>query len=331
MGLRFANSHTYSVERRNNNYLLFILIILQLLIQLTLFTTDWRPDEYKSIQFFSNIIFQSPSITISQEIFMRVLLFTLNLSIVWFFYSLELIKGKTVAFALIWPMTIFLFSKIYWEFFVFPFYLVRHDLSKLSEILFIGFLLAVLSLTGEGNLIVLILFRLVLLGINFGYKLLAPLFIAISGVVINQFFNVMDFGGGNILVEALQRFQWTRDTVNPEYSIFETIGVFISSMHFFTLHTNFWILDFIFSICVLLVLVSQKEFKKNVKIFKYEILAVFSVILAATEVTHAFQNARYYYMFIPLLSVMTPFYLYPLIAALGILHVVFKLIEIFFV
>ena len=115
--------------------------------------------------------------------------------------------------------------------------------------------------------------------------------------------------------------------VNPEYSIPETVAVFGSSMHFFTKHTGLWWIDFIFSVLVLGVLFSFREVRRRAWEHRHAGLAVGAVILMFTEVTHAFQNARYYYFFLPFLAAITPqAALFP-VAALGVLHVLAKMAE----
>ena len=52
----------------------------------------------------------------------KLLILSLSIFIVCTLYSINLIERRTLYFALIWPLTIFLFSKLYWEFYVYPFY-----------------------------------------------------------------------------------------------------------------------------------------------------------------------------------------------------------------
>ena len=126
-------------------------------------STELRPDEYKAIDVFTKaLIGQCPGM--GTEIFIRLVLASFNLLLVLVLHHLGLITRHVAVFCLIWPMTLFLFSKIYWEFFVFPLCLIRYDLRPRSEALLIAVLVALSWVTGEGIVIVLALFRTVLFG-----------------------------------------------------------------------------------------------------------------------------------------------------------------------
>jgi len=294
-------------------------------IQSAAFPFEMRPDEYKAVDTYVGWL--SGDVVRSTEAFTRLLLLITNLSITFVLYRLRLINIQTLVIAALWPMTIFLFSKIYWEFFVFPFCLVRHDLTVRDELAFIGALAALLAMTGEANLAVLIMFRMVLVGQKGGFPILAPLAFAGAGVLISV---AMDAGvGANLpfIGSHVARFSWTRDVVNPEYSVFETVAIFMTSFHFFTLHTGLWMIDAAFSILVVISILCFAGSFQRLRANWAPTLAFACVLCGLTEVTHAFQNARYFFFYLPLIASIAPPASWPIVGGLGIAHVVFKAAE----
>ena len=311
--------------RRDEQYQLWLIGCLALLalvsfvMQATFFTTDFRPDEWRSLPQFLDRLAGSSGLV--PEIWTRVVLLSLNLALVGALWSTRLITGRTLALALIWPLTLFLFSKIYWEFFVFPLCLIRLDLKRRQELVFIGILAGLLWLTGEANLIVIMVWRCVLLAQKSRRVWSVPIVVIVLGIALDQ---AMQAGvGGQIPVigESLARFTWTRDIVNPEYSVLETLGVFFVSFHFFSLHDGAYWIDAAFSATVLAWLASSREFWGLARQNAHLVLGLVAVVFLFTSVTHAFQNARYYFFFMPVLSALVPPSRLPGLALLGLLHV----------
>lgn len=293
------------------------------LIQSLAFTSEFRPDEHKAIVEFVRVI-ANGTVTPLNEFFTRFALTLFNFGIVAVLVSVRLIDRRTLYFALIWPLTIFLFSKIYWEFFIFPFCLIRFDLRAKHEASLMLLLAILIVLTHESNLGVILLFRSVLFCQKIGFKKLAPIGVAVGGLLIDFTFKVGLAAKLPVIGGLLYRFGYTRDIANPDYTPLETAMVFITSFHFFSLHTGaFWI-DSFFSLAVIAIIANSKEVQRAAYEQRWVIAALISTIFFFTSVTHAFQNARYYYFYIVVLAVIVPRRLYVSIATLGLLHVIFR-------
>ena len=283
------------------------------------FTHEFRPDEIKALGYFLNF-FRLDSGTVD-ETWVRLILTLFNVFVSCSLAASGLIDRRTFILAAIWPLTFFLFSKIYWEFFVFPLCLVRLDLRRAAEFKFLLFLIFTLIITEEANIMVLILFRLILLAQKFGAKMSAPASVLLSSIFLDA---LLSSGSGKyipVLGPYLHRFDWTRSVANPEYSILETVAVFLSSFHFFSLHDgSFWV-DAIFSIAVIVVIFKDRNSLANLR-DNFDYVAAFAAtIFFFTHVTHVFQNARYYFFFIAVLSYIVPQRKFSALGLLGIFHV----------
>ena len=305
----------------------FVLSIYSLcaffLMQSVFFGSDLRPDE---VNFLADLYYRFRGNEWFLETwFLRSLVFILNVSIVLILSRLRLIDKRTMVIAFVWPLTAFLFSKLYWEFFVFPLCLVRLDLRVKSEIFFIISLIIVFFLSSENNLVVLIFFRLAVLFSKTSLRWYIPLIGVIMGFLISYLIEVKMLSSIPWVGSVFERFYWTRQVANPNYSIFETVGVFFVSFHFFTLHELRWEVDAFFSFFVISLL-GYRFIRNGKRNDFYYIVLLASFILAITEITHAFQNARYYYFFIPVLSsflVRSDVYA---LCGIGFLHVITKIL-----
>ena len=225
-------------------------------------------------------------------------------------------------------MTWILFSKIYFEFFVFCLYLIRLDLTNKKSLLLIGFLVTLIFLTGEGNLFIILAWRLLLYFYRAEIK--GPFFFTLLVLLLAVdvlFFKLLsDFDTTGLI----SRFEYTRTIANPDYSILETLMVFFTSFHLFTLHTSdFLILDALFAIPVLAPLLIDAGCRKKILDNLHLIILFVFLVLFFTMLTHAFQNARYYYMYIVLLSMIYPNKYLPWMCFCGVFHFLMKYSEIF--
>ncbi|WP_170325083.1 hypothetical protein [Ruegeria arenilitoris] len=312
---------------------LILLAVFHFTYQAVFFTFERRPDEIKAIAYFVNLLSLQGDARLGhvwvEETWTRLVLFSLNIAITLGLLALKLIDKKAAVLVAIWPLSVLLFSKVYWEFFYFPLCLIRPDLTVRREFGVIALLATLLYATGEANLGVILTFRAALLMQHLGFKRSTPIGIFGFGVVLDAAmktgvaFSLPWIGG------LLQRFDWTRNTVNPDYSPIESIAVFVASFHFFSLHTGAYWIDALFSLVVVAYLMSSGEFRLNLRKHFWLIACFVSVFFFYTNVTYAFQNARYYFFFIPVLAMLTPARMFPGLAILGVLHVIFRSLEFF--
>jgi len=298
-----------------------VLALASYLVQVFVFTTEYRPDEWRALDVF--LLQFAGGMGFTEELWMRVCLTLANAVLVLVLHAIGFIDKRTILVALIWPLTLFLFSKIYWEFFVFPLCLVRLDLGRRDAVLFIAALLGLLAVTGEANLGVIIIWRLVLLAQSLGFRWTAPLGTLGVGLLLDAMMRTGAAASLPLIGSELARFSWTRDIVNPEYSVFETAAVFVTSFHFFSLHGGAYWIDAGFSVLVLIVIFNSREAWFRLQTHAHTVVALLAVIFFFTSVTHAFQNARYYFFFLPVLALVLPEDRVVPVACLGLMHVVF--------
>ncbi len=304
--------------------------IFHVFFQAFAFNSQLRPDEYKALETFAEFFFATDSLTTESEFALRLFLTSINLVVLFILRKLNLIDIQTVILTFVWPFSWFLMGKIYWEWFVFPFMLIRIDLPRPIEFCVIAFLTLLLVLTGESNLILLIAFR-ILLFMRGKLRVLACATMVLAAVVIDLSFSADFVGSIPFFGEHLIRFDWTRSVANPEYSILETAAVFISSIHFFTLHNLLWGIDMAFSLVLIAIIAFDRESRRNAMEQRLALLTFISVLLSASFITHCFQNARYYFFYIPVLSqIFKPRQIVAL-GLLGVLHVLIKSIEVFLI
>lgn len=318
-----------------NLYFLACLVVVSLgfhfVYQSVFFTFERRPDEVKAVSYFIGLVSGSTQESFNgdwvEETWTRLVLFIINGAIAGGLVASGLAQKRTAVLVAIWPLSTFLFSKIYWEFFYFPLCLIRPDLSIRKESYVIVLLSVSLLLTGEANLGVVLTFRAALLCQKYGFKRLTPAGIVGLGLVLDwamrtgMAFSLPWIGG------LLRRFDWTRNFANPDYTPIESLAVFVTSFHFFSLHTGAIWIDAVFSLIILAILFQSAEFRQNLRDNIWIVMCFFSIFFFYTHVTYAFQNARYYFFFLPILAQLTPFRVYPVLAAVGFLHVIIRSFE----
>lgn len=311
-------------------FLAFLVVssaILYGTLMITLFGIDHRPDEVKAISDFYQFFFRRGYVFGDYaEPLLRLLLYSFCATTTVLLFHKRLISERAFVFASIWPMTHFLYTKVYWEFWVFPLCLIRHDIRIRDELVLCVAILLLYFITSEGNSLVLLAYRLVLLGQKMGWRRTLPLVVSGIGVLINHSFDNPILKRIPVIGQHIGRFDWTRDVANPEYTMAETLGVLLSSLHFFTLHTSQWIIDLTFTVLSLSLIFAFKEARSTIRSIALPAFAAFSVIILFTEITHAFQNFRYYFFMLPLLAHVTPPRAYLGLFGLGVVHVASKLI-----
>jgi len=323
-GAKLKSSWSVNFIDKKGSVSIFIsLATVSFMLQAALFPVPFRPDEWKVIVRFTEFIMQSSPDQLS-EIMVRVCLYVFNMFTVVIFLYFGVINKKTFRLAMIWPLTPFLFSKIYPEFFIFPFALIRHDLSRRGDLLLIISLFLLFLVTVEYNLFVIIAFRVLLLLIKSKLEMSGIILFVLFGVFFDSY---MDRGYAQqlpVLGQFLERFNYIRDLVNPDYSFLETIGVIFSSFHFFSLHTGNWGVDFLFSFIVVVYIISSRISRISIYEHFISIGAFFAVVFLFSSVTHGFQNSRYYFFFLPLLAEIVSVRQYPALYLIGLLHIVMR-------
>lgn len=288
--------------------------------------TEFRADEFKT----SNLFFDFFGLDSGKaaEIVIRIILIFALLASSLMLRYFALIRTDAIVVALLLPQYWLSITKFYFDIFAFFAVLIRYDLKMWQHLLIMSLLTIIYFFTGEGNLLVALTWRLFLL-IPLSRTPLIWIVSAIIALPLADFilFSILGPIGFSDVVD---RFLWTRDIANPEYNIAETALVFITSSHLYTLHTSSLIvLDGVFGLAFFIILVvvlyrSWTAEQTNI------LLKLLILILLFTEVTHAFQNARYYFYFIPLIAFgLTRLMIFSL-AGLGVVHVLFKAAEIQF-
>lgn len=325
----YLHNLSQPTSKRFHSQLVFgsIAFTIVFVLQAYFFDSRHRPDEWKALDAFGQFLTKG-ELSQGNEITIRIALATVCVFIISLLRIAKLIDRKTLVIALIWPLVPFLFSKIYWEFYVFPLALIRLDRSVWFDAFVLIFLIIIFLVTKESNLILLSVFRGILMAQKSGLKILAPILLITFAFLIDISFQSGVAQRIPLVGDEFRRFSYTRDIANPDYSIVETLIVFITSFHFFTTHVAAWQIDLVFSLLIILYASAFcREQLKTTK-FLYYALAFFSVLLAATFITHAFQNARYYLFFIPIIAVVFSWKDIPFLAFLGIAHVGTKAIEV---
>ncbi|WP_143023991.1 hypothetical protein [Maricaulis salignorans] len=302
-------------------------LLIQIALQTTFIVTDLRPDEYKYIGAFNEFFFGTDAAGQVSTALVRLILLSICVVLSLVFYRLGLIDKNTLVLALVWPMTTFLFSRIHIEFLVFPFCLMALNARIWVDVAVILVLVGLGLFLRENNFFVIAIFRSIIVAQKVRFTWLAPSVFLAFAVSLNHLLNMGIAQRIPLLGPELQRFNWTRTVVNPEYNPLETLVVFFSSMHFFTRHDLAWYVDAVFTAMVLAVLAADPESRRRLFKVRHYVFAFAVTLIGMGEITHAFQNARYYFFFIPLLAVMLTRRNFIAIALLGLAHTAIKSVE----
>lgn len=202
---------------------------------------------------------------------------------------------------LVWPYSAFLATKIKQEFILFPLAFISLRETLRGELLFSGGIGLVSYLAGENNGIIIVIFRLlafVLIRMSLG----TAFFLTVAGIstaILADWY----FDAVSSLLEPIAKYAYTRDTVNPEYSIAESAGILLTTMHLgINPPTDYWF-HLPFSACALLLaFFGYRDLDDSEKAVCLQSLMAFTVVfLTFTSMTHAFQNTRYYYFLLPVM------------------------------
>ncbi|WP_404310495.1 hypothetical protein [Neorhodopirellula lusitana] len=205
---------------------------------------------------------------------------------------------------LIWPYSAFLAVKLKQEFLLFPLAFIGLTKDWRKECLISGAILALTFALSENNGIIIVVFRvlaMVLDRLPFKMRL-----IAISAVALVAFLADAYFEQFSKIVPFLARYSYTRDIVNPEYSVVESVGVFLASFHLginpqtdFPFHIPMSLISIAIGIYALKF---GNDTTQEERATAWRLSAASGLIyLFFTGLTHAFQNARYFYFAVPIL------------------------------
>lgn len=239
------------------------------------------------------------------QISLRIFMTSITLAELFILSSLKLIKHEDLLLYLVLPMSAYLATKLKIEFIFFPFAIISTRLNWKTEI---GVLAAILGLSlalNENNGFIIAFYRISLFTIRtVRPKAWAIILAAASILIIDYQMHVVAR-----YVPALTAYEWTRNIVNPEYSILETFIVFSASMTLSINPQTDYFVGLPATAILLWIAIGRKlaSFRKIIDIAKRpSIQALFLTVLFFTSLTHAFQNARYYMFYIPVLREISP-------------------------
>lgn len=242
-----------------------------------------------------------PSWGPENQIELRILMVLVTLAVVFILRAFKLIDRDTLFLYLALPLSAFLATRIRLEFLFFPLALISLKFSVRKEIAVIASLLGISIILGEQNGLVIVAFRVVLLFLrhwNVRWALLGAVLVAV--VIVSEQFDAL-----SSYFPAIASYSYTRDVANPEYSLTETVGVLLSSS---VLSINPYI-DFPIAIPIAVLVIAfaigprvmaPGYWAAIVQSPGFKALVV--TVVTFTSITHAFQNARYYFFFVPLMA-----------------------------
>lgn len=214
---------------------------------------------------------------------------------------LGLIEKRVLITYLALPASAYLATKLKVEFAFFPLALISLNVPLKREVpIFLGIVLFSIWI-GENNGYIILFYRLLARMLRW-YRpplylvllmLAAPLIADANMSTLVQF------------IPKLNAYSYTRDIVNPEYTVFETFAVFLASM---TVGANAYIdyfVGFLGSFFVLWLAFGKQVLKRSAWrawIRSPGFQAWLITILTFTALTHAFQAARYYFFYLPVFT-----------------------------
>jgi len=258
-------------------------------------------DASVAVSMFNHSALSFLNISLNQELQSRFFLLGISLVEVLLLVAFRLVRVNTATVYFIWPFSAFLATKIKFEFFVFPLALIRTDYPLRIEAFIILCLIVLMILLGEGNLAVIILFRLVLVFFRLNKarrkRVLFFTLIGLAFLLDYMFIQLSSY------IPFIAKYEWTRDFVNPDYSIVETIAVFFATF-FIGIHPQS---DFLigWALALAMMFYIYHFYKKELFLLLNDrrFYAFVAVVVLLCSLTHAFQSARYYYFYLPLIAV----------------------------
>ena len=238
------------------------------------------------------------------------------------------IDFNTTLLAMVWPIFILMGERPHPEFFVFPLSLIRIDRNVKFDCVVLAFLAGLFIVTGENNLMMLLNFRLlVVLYKKVQLKTLIIICFAelVIAVIADQNFGYFLSQVPGFAYSSFARFNYLRNVVNPDFSIPETIAIFATSFHFFTVHSALWWIDAIFTVAIVSYLLYVKAHQR---VSWPMVICFVTVWISAALVSHGFQASRYYMFFLPILAAaILPRHIF-MLAFLAWAHVLAKTLEV---
>lgn len=237
----------------------------------------------------------------SNQIFLRVLMAMASLCIVIALMLVGLVERAVLVTYLALPFSAYLATKIRIEFIFFPFALISTNLGWKKEMLVISALVAISYITGDNNGTIIILFRL---GVIF-FQVFRPRIYIVLFAVIAIFVIDSNFNNLASMFPSLAKYSWTRDIVNPEFSHFESVIVFLASMTMSLQPPIDYMFGLTYTAFLLFAIFGWSLFRPASYISAFnqaEVRSGILTVLLFTSVTHAFQNARYFFFYLPILA-----------------------------
>ncbi|WP_380058916.1 hypothetical protein ACFE33_15725 (plasmid) [Falsihalocynthiibacter sp. SS001] len=239
------------------------------------------------------------------QIALRIVMASMSTLLLVALYLLGLIERRVVITYLALPFSAYLATKIRVEFLFFPLALISTRLGWKREVAVLLAILGMSFLLDENNGVILVFYRLAVIVFRAIPMRSILVFLAIGAIV------VLD---NNIkllypIFPSLAVYNWTRDIVNPEFSHFETAIVFLSSMTMSLQPPLDYMFGFTYT-CFLLFatfgrrLLSARFYARILTIPEFR--AGLLTVMFFTAITHAFQNARYYFFYVPLIGSVHP-------------------------
>ena len=237
----------------------------------------------------------------SNQVILRILMAMTTVCIVMGLVFAGLIERATLVTYLALPFSAYLATKIKVEFIFFPFALISTNLGWKKETLVISILLALSYATSENNGYIIIVFRIGVIFFQTFRPRVYMVFLAAGAIV----FLDANFKYVTTLFPNFAVYSWTRDIVNPEFSHLETVIVFLSSMVMSIQPQMDFMFGLTYAVFLLFATYGWSVFRPNsyVKAFNQaEVRSGFLTTLLFTSLTHAFQNARYFFFYLPILA-----------------------------
>lgn len=232
---------------------------------------------------------------------LRLIMVAISVCEVAALYKLRLIERSTLLTYLSLPVAAYLVAKIRLEFLFFPLALISTRLPWRVELGVLAGLVGLSVVLDEKNGFVIAAFRVSL----HAFRLVKPNLLGLGLIMLGVIVLTSQFSLLSSIFPPLGRYRYTRDVANPDYSILETGGVFLGSM---IMSVNPFI-DYAIAIpCAIVVLAimlglkfwSSGEWRRAVD--APDVRALLLTVVTFTSFTHAFQNARYYFFYVPVLS-----------------------------
>lgn len=269
-------------------------------------------------QFKNSIFHLGEQWTISDQVLIRVVTLAITSAEILVLAFLNIGSLREINTYLIWPYSAYLATKIRTEFFFYPFCLIQTNLPKNKEIavdLVIAFFTIIL---GENNGVIILFYRI--LCVIYARSLKLALLFTFLGCSLVYYIN-SHFDKLYVYLSMLKRFEYTRNIVDPNYSFLKTLAVFFSSMHTTAFVQEDYVIDAWFSLFFVLLFI-WIWLKSGLPPIRHKLLAFFSSLYTFTALTHAFQNARYYYFYVSIAAeVFYEKYFYWMVA-LSVVHIV---------